>query len=265
VQWPSYGLDTTPKEQAPNKERWKSAEDQIKEREKRVKEISTFFDDAEAYAKAKTQSAAGSFRVVPAWESMLTVLRGEEAVVLHADESQQIQAAVEWARQRKYKVVLAGGRDAWRVASFLATNAIPVAYGHVFTSPPRDVDPYDVQFAAAGVLSRAGVAVTFSGAGERFGASNVRNTPYAAAQSVAYGMPRDAALKALTLEPAKLLGVSDRLGSLEVGKDATLFIADGDILDIRSKVVRMWIAGGEVPLESKHTRLYQRYKERPKR
>lgn len=265
IQWPSYGLDTTPKELAPNKDRWKSVEDQVKERDKRLREITAFFDDAEAYAKAKTNAIGLPFKRVPAWESMLPVIAGEEPVVLHADEAQQIQGAVEWGLKRKYRLVVAGGRDAWRLASFLSTNSIPVAFGHVFTSPPRDIDPYDVQYAAAGVLARAGVRVAFSGAGERFGASNVRNTPYLAAQSVAFGMPRDAAIRALTLEPARILGIADRVGSLEPGKDATLFVAEGDILDIRSHVIRMWIAGEEVSLESKHTRLYQRYRERPKR
>lgn len=265
LQWPSYGLDTTPKELAPNKERWKSVEDQVKERDKRLREITSFFDDAEAYAKAKTNATGSPFKPIPAWESMLPVIAGEEPVVLHADEAQQIQGAVEWGLKRKYKLVVAGGRDAWRVATFLSTNSIPVAFGHVFTSPPRDIDPYDVQYAAAGVLSRAGVRVAFSGAGERFGASNVRNTPYLAAQSVAFGMPRDAAIRALTVEPARILGIADRVGTLEPGKDATLFVADGDILDIRSHVTRMWIAGQEVSLASKHTRLYQRYRERPKR
>lgn len=265
LQWPSHGLDTTPKELSPNKERWKSVDDQIKERDKRLREITSFFDDAEAYARAKTNAAAGTFKMVPAWESLLPVIAGDEPVVLHADEAQQIQSAVEWGMRRKYKLVVAGGRDAWRLASFLSTNSIPVAFGHVFTSPPRDIDPYDVQYAAAGVLVQAGVRVAFSGAGERFGASNVRNTPYLAAQSVAFGMPRDAALRALTLEPARILGIADRVGTLEPGKDATLFIADGDILDIRTHVIRLWIAGEEVSLASKHTRLYERYRDRPRR
>jgi imidazolonepropionase-like amidohydrolase len=92
----------------------------------------------------------------------------------------------------------------------------------------------------------------------------VRNIPYAAAQAVAFGLPRDEALRGLTLYPAQMLGVSDRLGSLESGKEATFFVADADILDLRSNVKRMWIGGREVKLESRHTRLYDRYRERPK-
>ena len=92
----------------------------------------------------------------------------------------------------------------------------------------------------------------------------IRNLPYLAAQAVAFGLPEAEALKGLTLYPAQCVGVADRLGSLEAGKDATLFAADGDILDIRSRVQRMWIAGREVSLESRHTRLYEKYKNRPR-
>jgi imidazolonepropionase-like amidohydrolase len=91
-----------------------------------------------------------------------------------------------------------------------------------------------------------------------------RNLPYSAAQAVAFGLPEDEALKGLTLYPAQPAGVGDRLGSIAPGKEATLFAADGNILDIRSNVKRMWVAGREIGLESRHTRLYERYKNRPK-
>jgi imidazolonepropionase-like amidohydrolase len=92
----------------------------------------------------------------------------------------------------------------------------------------------------------------------------VKNLPYTAAQAVAFGLPADEALKALTLYPAQLAGVADRLGSIEAGKDATFFVTDGDVLDIRSNVKRMWIGGKEISLESRHTRLYEKYRNRPK-
>ena len=116
---------------------------------------------------------------------------------------------------------------------------------------------------AAG-LEKAGVTVAFGAGTDRFGATGLRNVPYAAAQAVAFGMSADEALRGLTLVPAGMLGIADRVGSLEPGKEATLFVADGDILDIRTQVRRMWIAGREVSLESKHTRLHNRYRSRPK-
>ena len=92
----------------------------------------------------------------------------------------------------------------------------------------------------------------------------MKNMPYAAAQAVAFGLPADEALKGITLYPAQIAGVAARLGSIETGKDATLFVTDGDILDVRSNVKRMWIGGKEVSLETRHTRLYEKYMNRPK-
>ena len=96
------------------------------------------------------------------------------------------------------------------------------------------------------------------------GAALAKNMPYSASQAVAFGYPESEAVKGLTLYPAQLLGVDGRLGSIEKGKEATLFACSGDILDIRAQVTRMWIAGKEVSLESKHTRLYEKYKNRPR-
>jgi imidazolonepropionase-like amidohydrolase len=264
VNWPGFGLDTTPKERTANKESWKSPEDQIKAREKRLRQIDDFFTEAEAYAKAKAANAPG-FSIVPAWEAVLPVLKKEVPLFLHANEQRQIRSALEWAARRQYRAVLSGGRDAWRVADLLAKHKVPVVYEHVFTETLRDTEPYDVHFTAPNLLHKAGVEVSFSEGTDRFGASNVRNIPYAAAQARAFGLPVLEAHRGLTLYPARALGIADRVGSLEPGKDATFFVADGDILDLRAHVERMWIAGREVSLESRHTRLYDRYRQRPRK
>lgn len=264
VVWPSFALTVAPRGRSPGRARGKSLEDQVKEREQKLRELDDFFTEAEAYAKARSAAKdTNGFPLVPAWEAMLPALRGEVPLFLHADEIRQIESAVNWAVRRKYRAVLAGGRDAWRAADLLATNHIPVAYEHVFTQPVREVDPYDAQFSAPAVLAQAGVQVSFTEGTDRFGASNVRNIPYAAAQARAFGLPYEEAIRGLTLYPARILGVADRLGSLEPGKDATFFVADGDILDLRRNVLRMWIGGREVSLESRHTRLYDRYRQRP--
>ena len=258
VFWPNAGLDTTPKEKSRNPTKWKSLEDQAKERVEKLQQLDDFFAEARAYAKAKT--SAKDFQVVPAWEAMLPVVRGEVPVTIHADEVRQIRAAISWATTNGVKMILADGLDAWRVADLLGTNKIPVIFNHVFTQPLRAEDNFDAHFRAASILSKAGVKVAFSGGG----ASLVKNMPYAAAQAVAFGLSTEEALKGITLYPAQIAGVADRLGSIETGKDATLFATDGDILDIRSNVKRMWIGGKEVSLENRHTRLYQKYKNRPK-
>ena len=264
VYWPDAGLDTTPKERARNKEKWKSLDDQNKERREKLKTLDDFFQEACAYAKARAAAKdTAGFAVVPAWEAMLSVVRGEVPITVHADEARQIRAAVKWAETNQFKIILAEARDAWKVASLLASNNIPVIYNHMFTQPPTDANAYDVQYAAPNVLSQAGVKVVMGLSSYR--GSLVKNLPYEAAQGVAFGWAAEEALKAITLYPAQVAGVADRLGSIETGKDATLFVCDGDILDIRTNVKRMWIAGKEVSLDSRHTRLYEKYKNRPKR
>lgn len=264
--WPGMSLDTTPKELMKDKSKWKSFEDQAEERQKKLKEIDDFFEDARAYAKAKQAANDGEadFNKVPAWEAMLPFLRGEIPLMIHADELRQIKACVNWAVAHQYKMILAGGRDAWRAVDLIAAKQIPVIYESTFDQPARDSDPYDVHFTAPALLQRAGVKVIFAPGLGGMTAAHARNLPYAAAQAVAFGLPEAEALKGLTLYPAQVLGVADRLGSLEAGKEATFFAADGNILDIRASVKRMWIAGEEVSLESRHTRLYEKYKHRPK-
>jgi len=260
LHWPGFGLDTTPR--PPGKEGGPSLEDQVRDRDRKLREIDSFFTEAAAYAEAK-KAARDGFRIVPAWEAMLPVVRKERPLWIHADETRAIRSAAEWSVRRGFKAVIAGGRDAWREAGYLAEHRIPVAYEHVFTQPIRDTDPYDVHYSAPAVLSKAGVLVAFSEGTDQFGASNIRNIPYSAAQARAFGLPYDEAVRGLTLNAARMLGVADRVGSLEPGKDATLVITDGDILDLKSQVRRMWIRGREVDLSSRHTRLYEKYRKRP--
>jgi len=265
--WPSMELDTTPPEKARGKNKPKSLEDQAKERREKLRSTMEFFREAAAYAKARDAAAKGTARApepVPAWEAMLPYVRGELPVTIHADEIRQIKAAVTWASTNQYKIVLAGARDAWKVPDLLASNKVSVIYEHTFTVPARDADSYDVHFAAPEMLHKAGVEVSFGIGVRTFDAPTVRNIPYAAAQAVAFGLPEAEALKGLTLYPARLAGVADRLGSIEVGKEATLLSADGNLLDIRANVKHLWISGKEVSLESRHTRLYEKYKNRPK-
>jgi imidazolonepropionase-like amidohydrolase len=259
VFWPSLDLDTTPPERRADKSKAKSLEDQDKERRKKIRELSGFFDEARAYAKAKAAKVA--LETIPAWEAMLPVTHGELPVVIHADEVRQIKTAALWAATNHLRAVIAGGRDAWMCADVLATNKIPVIYEHVFTQPTRDTDSYDSHFTAPEKLRAAGVTVLLSVGASGWGA---RNLPYLAAQAVAFGFPEDEALKAMTFFPAQVFGVADRVGSIEIGKDATLFICDGNLFDLRANVKRMWINGHEISLENRHTRLYEKYRNRPR-
>ncbi|MBI3877498.1 MAG: amidohydrolase family protein [Verrucomicrobia bacterium] len=269
VFWPRMDLDTSPRSSNPNA---KSLDEQSKDRAKRLRELDEFFADARAYAKAMdaAKNGAPSPRTVPAWEAMLPYVRGEVPLMVHADDMRQIKSAVTWAATNKFKLILAGGLDAWMLADLLATNNVPVIYERTFNmsfalaaTPLRDTVPYDAQFSAPEKLRAAGVKVIFNEGIGGDATANARNIPYSAAQAVAFGLPLDEGLRGITLYPAQVLGVADRLGSIEAGKEATFFAATGHILDIRSQVKRMWIAGKEVSLETRHTRLYEKYNSRP--
>jgi imidazolonepropionase-like amidohydrolase len=257
IYWPSFALEVATRSRKPEK----SLEDQAKERRERVQALESFFAEAEAYQKARDAAAGKAWAAIPAWEAMLPYVRGERPLIIHADETRQIESAVTWARDGGRRVVIAGGRDAWRVAELLATNHIPVIYGRTFKVPTRDTESYDTQFRAPALLHQAGVKVALAPSFAPH--SLVKNLPYDAAQAAAFGLPADEALKSITLYPAQIAGVAARLGSIEAGKVATLVATAGDILDPRVNVKRMWIGGREVSLENRHTRLYEKYRHRP--
>ncbi|MDZ4402718.1 amidohydrolase family protein [Prosthecobacter sp.] len=255
--WPDHALSIPKPDASPTA---KSLDEQARERREKVRGIEQFFADAEAWSKRPANSAP-----VPAWEAMQPVLKGEVPLMIHAQGLREIRAALKWSESHpKLRITLVGGRDAWQLADELAKRKIAVIYSEVFTLPARSSDAYDVQFSAPAVLHKAGVTVAISEGLERASASGQRNLPYIAAQAAAFGLPADAALAAITLVPAQLHGAADRLGSIEAGKDASLFAATGDILDIRSEVKHLWIGGIEQSLETKHTRLAEKYRARPK-
>ncbi len=256
--WPDQSL-TVPGPDAP--EKTKPLDEQARERREKVRAIEQFFADAEAWAKRPAGSPA-----VPAWEAMRPVLAGEIPLMIHADGQREIRTALKWSEPHpRLRLVIVGGRDAWMFADELARRKIAVIYSEVFTLPVAAAPmPTTCNSAPPASCTRPASTVAISDGLDRASAYGQRNLPYVAAQAAAFGLPADAALAAITLVPAQLHGVADRLGSIEPGKDATFFAATGDILDIRSEVKRLWIAGVEQSLESRHTRLSERYRARPK-
>jgi imidazolonepropionase-like amidohydrolase len=255
--WPDQSLNVPGPSASPTA---KSLDEQARERREKIRSIEQFFAEAAAWEKRPAGSPS-----VPAWEAMLPVLRGEIPLMIHAQTLREIKSALKWSEsQARLRVVLVGARDSWMVADELAKRKIPVIFSEVFALPNRGSDSYDVQFSAPGVLHKAGVTVAISEGLDRASAYGQRNLPYIAAQAAAFGLPPDAALASITIVPAQLHGVADKLGSIEVGKDASLFAATGDILDIRAQVKQLWISGVEQSLESRHTRLAERYRSRPK-
>lgn len=195
------------------------------------------------------------------WEAMRPVLEGELPVFIHADDIEAIQSSLAFAAEHQLKMVLVGGLEAWRVAPLLASRRVPVIVAGIHRLPLRRSDPFDSVFALPAKLAAAGVPFAIATQTYDF-EWNARNLPYHAATAAAYGLERDAALRAITLSAAELLGVGDRLGSLDVGKDATLFVTSGDPLDIRTDPTMAFIGGREVDLRSRHTMLNEKYRRR---
>ena len=161
-------------------------------------------------------------------------------------------------------MILHGGYDALECAELLKQHDIPVIVGSVYRLPERRWEPYDTPFTLPERLRAAGIRFCISGSG-RFGASNIRNLPYHAAMAAAFGLPLDEALKSITLYPAQILGVDDRVGSLEMGKDATLVVSDGDVLETATQVEAAFVRGAPVDLNDRHKRLWHKYEEKYRR
>jgi len=239
------------------------AREQMDARDRALDELRRAFETATAYRTARL--APNSRQAIDArWEAMIPVLDGRIPVVIHADELQQIQAAVAFAERWKLNIVLFGGYDAPRVANMLRDRKIPVIVAGTYRLPLRKTDDYDASYTVPARLRAAGVTYCIASTG-RFGASQVRNLPYHAGNAVAYGLAADEALKAITLYPAQILGVADRVGSLEPGKDATLFISDGDPLETPTLVEAAFVQGRAVELNDRHKRLWRKYDEKYRR
>lgn len=258
VNWPSMTINHAWWER-------RSEDDQKKAREKALDEIRDAFRDARAYAKAK-QSETGD--KVPyhnadiRWEAMMPVLDGTMPILMNAEEIQQIEGSVAWAEKEHVKLILLGGYDAWRVTNLLKAKDIPVIVSPIERTPWRSWEAYDDPATLPKKLFDAGVRFCIAGEG---GASNERNLPYHAAMAASYGLPKEEALKSVTLYPAQILGIADRVGSLETGKDATMIVTTGDPLEIMSNVEMEFIQGKNVSLHSRHTQLYEKYKEKYRR
>jgi imidazolonepropionase-like amidohydrolase len=226
-----------------------------------VEAIRQALTDARAYVKARQGDP--KFPHDARWESLEDVLAGKLPVIAHADDIKQISAAVAFAEREGLKLIIAGGYDAPRCVDLLKRNNVPVIVGGTYRLPRRRNDGYDAAYAVPAELAKAGVRYCIS-ARARFGANSVRNLPYHAAAAIGFGLSADEALKSITLYPAQILGVADRVGSLEKGKDATLFVCDGDPLETPTQITAAWISGRAVDLNDRHKTLYRKYEEKYK-
>lgn len=197
-------------------------------------------------------------------EALAPLLNGDQALYLRANRYDVMEAALDWAADQGFdNLVLMANPDVQYLADRLARDGIPVILRNVYAMPTRRWEAYDMAFVAPARLAEAGVRFAIADTGGGMDVANARNLPFQAGTAAAHGLDRTDALKSVTLWPAEILGVGDQLGSIEVGKRASLFAATGDALEPMSRIERVWIDGEEYDLSRDHGRsLYPRYRER---
>ena len=231
--------------------------------ERRLEEIRKMLRDAEAYGRAQDAYAKDKSLPRPdrnvVLEPLVPYVRGEQPVIFRADREAEIRGAIKFAEEMKLKPIILGGNDAWKVATLLKEKNVPVILTGIFSLPSREDDAYDTLYEQPAKLQQAGVryAISTGDAG-----AEVRNLAQYAGMAAAYGLSKSDAVKAVTLYPAQIMNVADRLGSIEAGKMANLVVTDGDLLEIRTRIRYLFIDGRPVVLTSRHTELNDAFKDR---
>lgn len=238
--------------------RWdRRSDDEIKkETEKALKDANDLWQKAKTYHELKEKGAELDY--YPEMEQLAKVISSELPLMIEVNAAKDIQNAIKWIEDKDVKFFFSGVSEGWRVADELAEAGISVITGPVQALPTRQSDRYDTPYANAGKMAKAGVKVAI----RTNDAENVRNLPFHAAYAAAYGMGKEEAWKAVTINAAEILGVADQLGSIEEGKMANLIVATEDPFETRAQIMHVFINGYRIPLSNRHIRLYQEFLER---
>jgi imidazolonepropionase-like amidohydrolase len=223
-----------------------------------MQDIKRFFADARSYMAAKKAGVSG-LRVNVKFEAMIPLLEGRAPLMVTASKEREILAAIRFAEEEKVRLILADVRDPGKAVEEIAKRKIPCILGPVTQLPPEADMNYDFNFALPGLLHKVGVKFAFGSFQNQF----ARNIMFEAASAASYGLPNDEALKALTLNAAEIWGVADRYGSIEKGKYADLLVTNDDPMEVKTEIKMLFIQGRQQNLESKHTRLFEKYRARP--
>jgi imidazolonepropionase-like amidohydrolase len=234
----------------------RSDEDIKKASEKSLKEADEIWENAKNYNTLKQNGA--TLEYYPEMEQLAKAVSGELPLLIEVNAASDIQQAIKWVADKNVKVIFAGVAEGWRVADEIAEAGIPVITGPIQELPTRDSDRYDTPYGNAGKMAKAGVKVAIRTNGQE----NVRNLPFHAAFAAAYGLGKEEAWKAVTINPAEIFGLQDQYGSVEVGKMANLIVATGDPFETRSKIMNVFIEGYKIPLSNRQIRLYQEFDQR---
>ena len=236
------------------------ADDKDEENEA-VNELAELFDQAREYGRVRAQATESATQLPPfdaRLDALLPYALGEKKIGFDVNNAQSILFALRFIEEQELDAVLYGCREGWRVADELAAAGVPVVVGPVWNVPRSRFDPYDACFANAAVLYRAGVPIAITTSDQ----DNERNLAWQAATAASFGLPRLEALRAVTYNPAQILGLEDH-GSLAVGKVADIVVTRGDLLEVTTPVEALWIDGVRIdPNDNRQERLRARYRER---
>jgi len=242
--------------------RWdrRSEEDIKKDAEKAKKSLKEFWDKAKLHAKIKTSaiSKKKETKFNPQLDALVEIVNGNAPLMIEVNKKEDILSAISWVNESKIKAIFTGVSEGYRVLDSLKKYEIPVITGPILNNPSRDSDHYNIGYANAGLMQKAGIKVAI----RTNETENVRNLPYNAGFAAAYGMGWKEAFKAVTIIPAEIFGIDDKYGTVERGKIANVFVADGDPFETKTQIKHLFINGWKVPLESRHTLLYNEFLER---
>jgi imidazolonepropionase-like amidohydrolase len=237
--------------------RWRQTQEEAdRARERALKTLNETWDKAELYAEIEGTEGA---RYYPEMEALARVVKGEMKAYIEVNAAKDILSAIEWVQEKGLTdVVFTGVAEGWRVADELADAGIPVITGPVQSVPTRRSDAFDTAYKNPSVMQKAGVKVAL----RTNDTENSRNLPYHAGFAAAYGMGREEALKAITINAAEIMGLEDQLGSIEVGKKANLFVATGDPFETSTQILEVFIDGYQIPMTSRQIELYNEFLDR---
>ena len=235
----------------------------VKRRDTLIEDLKKIFTAANNYLRARdAYSKDNSLPYVAndqRYDAMAPYIRGERPVIFSSERERDIRAVAKFVAEMKLKGIILGGQEAWKAADVLKANNISVIYTNIYGLPVRDDDAYDYLFEAPSKMAAAGIKFCIS-TGDT--GPEVRDLPYHAGLAGAFGLSKDDALRSVTMFPAEILGIADKVGSLDVGKIANVVVADGDILEARTNIKYLFIGGKMIPLTSRHTRLFDAFKDR---
>ena len=221
----------------------------------KITELKGFFREAKAYLNEKNHEGTNL-----KFEACKGLFDRTKTLYVHCDLVKEMLTAIEFAKEFNFKMVIVGGADSWMIPSILKDNKVAVILSEPHSLPATEDDAVDQPYKTGAMLQKAGVLFTIcQDAGD--GYSQQRNLPFQAGTMAAYGLTKEEALQAITLNAAKILGIDQKTGSIENGKDANIVISTGDLLDMKSSVVtHAFIQGRSINLDNKHSQLFERYK-----